>query len=72
MPQPEMDRTVTDVTSMDRDTLTQAILEMDCNFPVDFTAKQLRSLTLEKLRHVYLALQLHQKSTRSRSAGDAG
>lgn len=46
---------------MGRAALVQAILEVDCDFPVDFTDDGLRSLSLEKLRHIYLALILHGK-----------
>jgi len=49
---------------MDRCKLSRAILDMDCDFRVDFTEKQLRHLSMEKLRHVYLALVLHGKSGR--------
>ena len=47
---------------MDRAALSRAILSMDCDFPVDFTDKQLHKLSMEKLRHVYLALILHGKN----------
>ena len=46
---------------MGRAALVQAILEVDCDFPVDFTGDDLRSSSLEKLRHIYLALILHGK-----------
>ena len=55
----EIDITAAEVSSMDRSALSRAILAMDCDFPVDFTEKQLRKLSMEKLRHVYLALILH-------------
>ena len=57
----KIDRTAAEVSSMDRSQLSRAILDMDCDFPVDFTEKQLRKLSMEKLRHVYLALILHGK-----------
>ena len=47
---------------MSRSALSRAILDMDCDFPVDFTERQLRTLSMEKLRHVYLALILHGKN----------
>ncbi len=46
---------------MDRGALTQAILSLECDFPVDFSAEYLRSLSMERLRHIYLALYLHGK-----------
>jgi len=47
---------------MGRADLVREILRVDCDFPVDFTEEHLRSLSLEKLRHVYLALILHGKA----------
>ena len=61
-----MDRSV-----MDRESLCRAILSMDCDFPVDFTAEQLRSFSLERLRHVYQALCLHGRSGKGRRGTSA-
>ena len=49
---------------MDRAALSEAILAMDCDFPVDFTRSHLRKLSQDKLRHVYLALCLHGRAAR--------
>ena len=60
----QADKQVPDVSGMDRESLCRAILNADCNFPVDFTPRQLRALSLERLRHIYVALRLHGKSSR--------
>jgi len=57
VPQPR-DSQLADVSGMRRDDLVRAILTIDCGFPVDFTTGQLRAMSTEKLRHVYLALTL--------------
>jgi len=56
------DRTTVEVASMNRAALSKAILALDCDFPVDLTHSQLSKLSLEKLRHVYLALRLHGRA----------
>ncbi len=57
-----MDTTLADVASMDRATLSRTILSLDCDFPLDFSEGQLERLSLEKLRHVYVALCLHGRN----------
>lgn len=49
------------VATMDRKTLTRAILSVQCDFPVDLTEDVLKNLNLEKLRHIYVALLAHAK-----------
>ena len=46
------------VAAMDQRQVIAAIRSLNCSFPVDFTEDYLRSLDLEKLRHLYLALTL--------------
>ena len=47
------------VASMNREALTEAILTIDCGFPVDLTPEALDRFSLERLRHVYMAMQMH-------------
>lgn len=51
------DRPLPKAKSMSRQQLVEAILRMKCDFPLDFTAKYLSGLPMEKLRHLYLALR---------------
>jgi hypothetical protein len=53
-----LDRQLAAVAAMDQQQVITAIKSLDCGFPVDFTDEYLRSLELEKLRHLYLALML--------------
>ena len=55
------------VATMDREALTRAILTIECEFPVDLTEEILVHMSLEKLRHVYLALLRHAKQSGRRA-----
>ena len=48
---------------MDRQELIQAILKVECDFPLDFTPEYLEGLTDVKLRHIYTALRPHSRKT---------
>ncbi len=44
------------VSSMDRPGLTHHLLQFRGSFPVDFTVEFLDNLSLERIRHIYVAL----------------
>lgn len=46
------------IASMDRESLIQAILTVKCGFPVDLTPEDLNQFSLERLRHIYMALRM--------------
>lgn len=47
---------ITLVSTMDRDTLLGQFRSYPARFPIDFTDDYLESLSLEKLRHIFLAV----------------
>jgi hypothetical protein len=54
---------IADPATMDRSALIEAILTIECEFPVDFTREYLQTLDTEKLRHVYVALVRHRAAS---------
>ena len=46
------------VAAMDRETLVTRLREFRGTFPVDFTPEFLDALTVERLRHIFVALCL--------------
>lgn len=50
-----------EIASMDRKGLMRAILAIECDFPVDLTEEFLTTLSIDKLRHIYLALRMRAK-----------
>jgi hypothetical protein len=56
------------VAEMDRDDLIAMLGRMRCVFPLDFTEEFLRSVSLEKLRHIVLSAGLHSRRGSSPSA----
>lgn len=52
----QKDSLTTQAALTDREVLINAILGMDCDFPVDLTTDYLEGLTTKKLRHVHTAL----------------
>ncbi len=46
------------VSSLDKPTLTRQFLSFSGNFPVDFTPEFLDGMSLERLRHIFVALCL--------------
>ena len=46
------------VSALDRQSLIQQFAEYKANFPVDFTTEFLTTESLERLRHIFLALCL--------------
>jgi hypothetical protein len=56
MAQQSIEEVIQKLATMDHAGLVQALMNLDCDFPVDFTLEYLRELNEEKLRHLYLAL----------------
>jgi hypothetical protein len=50
------------VAEMGRDALIVMLDRMRCTFPLDFTEEFLRSVSLEKLRHIVLSAGLHSRN----------
>jgi hypothetical protein len=51
------------VAESDRESLIEMLSRMECTFRIDFTEDFLRSVTLEKLRHIVLSAALHRLRT---------
>jgi hypothetical protein len=51
------------VSSMDRDALMRHFLSFRGSFPVDFTPDFLSKLSLDRMRHIYVALCLQSQQT---------
>ena len=49
------------VASLDKPALTRQFLAFRGNFPVDFTPEFLDRLSVERLRHIYVALCLQSQ-----------
>ena len=44
---------------MNRSKLITALRSIDCDFEMDFTDEYLRSISLDRLRHLLMAAKLH-------------
>jgi hypothetical protein len=51
-----------ELAEMSRQELIRRLLQLHCDFDLDFTDAFLDSLSLERLRHIVLAAMLHQHS----------
>jgi hypothetical protein len=69
MMQQSIEEVIQELATMDHAGLIQALMNLDCTFPVDFTLEYLRTLDDEKLRHLYLALTRHERSRTISAAG---
>ena len=69
MTQRSMEEVIQELATMDHAGLIQALMNLDCTFPVDFTLEYLRGLDEEKLRHLYLALTRHSRRHTISAAG---
>lgn len=49
------------VSSLDKPTLISQFLDFRGNFPIDFTLEFLETLSLERLRHIFVALCLQSQ-----------
>jgi hypothetical protein len=69
MAQQSIEEVIQELARMDHAGLIQALMNLDCTFPVDFTPEYLRELDEEKLRHLYLALTRHARRYTISAAG---
>jgi hypothetical protein len=49
------------VAHLDRDSLVLMLQRMECTFPMDFTDEFLRTVNVERLRHIVLSASLHTR-----------
>jgi hypothetical protein len=52
----QVDELICMVAEWDRDTLTSEFMSFDSRFPLDFTPEYLSGLSVEALRHIFLAI----------------
>jgi hypothetical protein len=57
----QMDELICLLASWDRQTLTSEFMAFDSNFPVDLTPEFLSGLSVDKLRHLFLAICIQNK-----------
>jgi hypothetical protein len=57
----QIEELMTLVSGLDRDGLVHHLRTYRANFPVDFTCDYLNRLSLEKLRHIFVAMCLHSQ-----------
>ncbi len=57
----QLDELICQVTGWDRQTLTAQFLNFESKFPVDFTSEYLSSLSVDRLRHLFLAMCLQNQ-----------
>jgi hypothetical protein len=58
---PQIEELICLVSSLDRGSLTRQFLTFRGNFPVDFTPEFLNQLSIERMRHIFVALCLHHQ-----------
>jgi hypothetical protein len=58
---PQVEELICMVSSLDRLTLTRHFLCFRGNFPVDFTPEFLDNLTVDRMRHIFVALCLQNQ-----------
>lgn len=61
MSEPEAERLAVELAAMDRRQLIRTLREVRCDFELDFTDEYLRSVSIERLRHIVLAAALHDR-----------
>jgi hypothetical protein len=57
----QVDDLICRVATWDRDTLTRQFQTFRSSFPIDFTPEFLSDLTVDRLRHVFLAVCLQNQ-----------
>jgi hypothetical protein len=57
----QVDDLICRVATWDRDTLTRQFQMFQSSFPIDFTPEFLSDLTVDRLRHVFLAVCLQNQ-----------
>ncbi len=65
-----LEQIITNLATMEHSELVEAILGMDCDFPIDLTPNYLQDLSEEKLRHLYMALKLYGHQLRKTAVGN--
>ena len=48
-----------EATALSREEIIDRLRTMDCEFTLDFTDQYLQSVSLERLRHIFLAASIH-------------
>ncbi len=59
--EPQIEDLLCLVSALDRPALTQQFLNFQGSFPVDFTPEFLEGLSVERLRHILMALFLQNQ-----------
>ena len=54
------EKLITELASMDRAGLAAFLRTLECTFPLDFTEEFLRTVAIDRLRHIALAACLHR------------
>jgi hypothetical protein len=61
LPATQIEELITMVSCLDRKTLTQHFLSFRGNFPVDLTPEFLNNVSVDRLRHIFVALCLQNQ-----------
>lgn len=59
-----IDQLLMEIQSLDRPELTSALMQMQCQFPMDFSQEFLDKCSIEKLRHILMAAHLYIRRDR--------
>ena len=59
--EPQIEELICIVSSLDRPALTEHFLNFQGTFPVDFTPEFLERMSVERLRHILMALFLQNQ-----------
>ena len=60
--EPQIEELICMVSSLDRSTLTKHFLNFRGNFPIDFTPEFLENLSVDRMRHIFVALCLQNQT----------
>jgi len=61
-----VDRLTSRIAQMDRPALVKALRGLRCDFEIDFTDEYLNSISLTRLRHIFLAAMMHSDNPKWR------
>ena len=56
----QLESIATRIAAMDRPQLIESLRGVKCSFDLDFTDEFLRSVSVERLRHILMAAALHE------------
>jgi len=59
LPPQQVEELIALVSAMDREELTHRCMDFQGAFPVDFTSDFLDEMPIDRLRHIFIALCLH-------------